>query len=76
MMNKLSDEEIKIGLSSIKWIIPEYHKYENLEDEYYHLLHDFLRFPKAWCYVVWSKRGPGKTYSALSYYENGRPMSR
>lgn len=69
-MMKLSDEEIKIGLSSIKWIIPEYHKYENLEDTYYHLLNDFLKFPRAWCYVVWSKRGPGKTYSALwlAYY--------
>ncbi|MBR3035707.1 MAG: phage DNA encapsidation protein [Lachnospiraceae bacterium] len=40
--------------------------------EYYFFLDDVRRFPDAWCYVVWSRRGPGKTYSFLrSMYENG-----
>lgn len=52
--------------------LPDDNKYEQFGDGYYHLLTDFHRFPDAWCYVVWSKRGPGKTYSALwgSYYNN------
>ena len=39
--------------------------YEDCQDGYYHLLKDLVNFPKAWCYVVWSRRGPGKTYSGL-----------
>lgn len=40
-------------------------------DNYYFFPDDIRRFPDAWCYVVWSRRGPGKTYSALrSAYEN------
>lgn len=39
---------------------------------YYFFLDDVERYPDAWCYVVWSRRGPGKTYSFLrSMYENG-----
>lgn len=47
-------------------------KYENLKDGYYHLMNDILAYPDAWCHVVWSMRGPGKTYSNLweSYYLN------
>lgn len=46
--------------------IPEnYDNYENLDDTYYHILKDLILYPKAWCYIVWSKRGPGKTYSML-----------
>lgn len=43
---------------------------ENLNDGYYHFLSDLQKYPDAWCYIVWSRRGPGKTYSALwtSYY--------
>lgn len=41
---------------------------ENYFDGYYHFSKDLLDYPEAWCYVVWSKRGPGKTYSALRYY--------
>lgn len=45
-------------------------KNEKLNDGYYHLLNDLLRYPDATIYIVWSERGPGKTYSALweSYY--------
>lgn len=34
---------------------------------YYHFCDDLQKYPDAWCYVVWSPRGVGKTYSALSY---------
>lgn len=34
-------------------------------DGYYHLRKDIEDFPLAWLIAVWSKRGPGKTYSAL-----------
>ena len=40
--------------------------------DYYFFMDDVRRYPAAWCYVVWSRRGPGKTYSFLrSMYENG-----
>lgn len=32
---------------------------------YYDVKTDFAKYPDAWCYVVWSKRGAGKTYSML-----------
>lgn len=32
---------------------------------YYDIRDDIKLFPDAWCYMVLSKRGPGKTYSAL-----------
>ena len=39
--------------------------------DYYFAPDDFRKFPDAWCYVVWSRRGPGKTYSLLRWaYEN------
>ena len=38
---------------------------EDTSDGYYHFGKDVYNFPDAWCYVVWSRRGPGKTYSAL-----------
>lgn len=38
---------------------------ENYEDGYYHLRKDIEDYPDAWLYVVFSRRGPGKTYSAL-----------
>ena len=34
---------------------------------YYDIRDDLTSFPEAWCYLVWSKRGPGKTYSTLRY---------
>lgn len=39
---------------------------------YYHFENDLTKYPNAWCYVVYSKRGVGKTYSALlhSYKQN------
>lgn len=40
---------------------------EDTADGYYHFGKDVYNFPDAWCYVVWSRRGPGKTYSALWY---------
>lgn len=36
-------------------------------DKYYYLPDDLEKYPDAWCYVVWSRRGAGKTYSALRY---------
>lgn len=38
---------------------------ENYNDGYYHLGKDLEQYPDAWLYVIWSKRGPGKTYSCL-----------
>ena len=35
--------------------------------QYYDIKNDFRDFPDPWCYLVWSKRGPGKTYSTLRY---------
>lgn len=44
-------------------------------DTYYHVEDDLNMFPDAWCYVIWSARGKGKTYSALKYaYENDIPI--
>lgn len=40
-------------------------KNEDLNDGYYHILNDLIKYPDAVIYVVWSKRGPGKTYSTL-----------
>ena len=41
-------------------------------ENYYFFLDDLRKYPDCWCYVVWSRRGSGKTYSALrSAYENG-----
>lgn len=34
---------------------------------YYDVRNDLGAFPKAWAYLIWSKRGPGKTYSTLRY---------
>ena len=40
--------------------------------DYYFFPDDVQRWPDAWLYVVWSRRGPGKTYSFLrSMYETG-----
>ena len=33
--------------------------------KYYDIRDDLKKYPDAWCYLVWSKRGPGKTYSTL-----------
>lgn len=33
--------------------------------KYYDIRDDLQKYPDAWCYLVWSKRGPGKTYSTL-----------
>lgn len=35
--------------------------------QYYDIRDDFAACPSAWCYLIWSKRGPGKTYSTLRY---------
>ena len=49
-------------------------KYE-LTKGYYHFCEDLKTYDKAWCYVVWSARGRGKTYSALWYsYCNKIPV--
>ena len=40
---------------------------ENYEDGYYHIGKDIQDHPDCWCYVVYSGRGPGKTYGALRY---------
>ena len=35
--------------------------------QYYDIAADLAAYPDAWAYLVWSKRGPGKTYSTLRY---------
>lgn len=42
-------------------------KQEDYNDGYYHFATDIEAYPDAWCYMVYSRRGPGKTYSALRY---------
>ncbi len=45
---------------------------ERFDDGYYHFAKDLHDYPQAGCYVVWSRRGPGKTYSFLRYcIDNG-----
>lgn len=34
---------------------------------YYDVRDDLEKYPLAWLYLIWSKRGPGKTYSTLRY---------
>lgn len=45
-------------------------------DGYYHLWADLEKYPDCWCYIVWSRRGPGKTYSSLweSYQHKIKPI--
>lgn len=33
--------------------------------KYYDIREDIEKYPDAWCFLIWSKRGPGKTYSTL-----------
>lgn len=72
MSMKISEEEIQEGLKHLPFVRKDFYKFENLKDDYYHILADMLKFHRCWCYVVWSKRGPGKTYSVLwlAYYSN------
>lgn len=50
-------------------------KYENYNDGYYHFGADIEKYPDAWLYIVWSRRGPGKTYSVLwNAYHNNIPL--
>lgn len=45
------------------------------QNKYYHFEDDLQKYPEAWCYVVYSRRGPGKTYSALKHsYINHIPI--
>lgn len=45
-------------------------KFKNVR--YYDVKEDLAKYPDAWCYLAWSKRGPGKTYSTLRLMvENG-----
>lgn len=44
-------------------------------EKYYYFADDLEKYPGAWCYVVWSRRGSGKTYSALrTAYEDKIPL--
>lgn len=48
---------------------------DRYNDGYYHFDNDLLDYPEAWLYAVYSRRGPGKTYSALKYsYEQNIPI--
>lgn len=62
-MNK--NEVLSVLEKYFPYIPKNYDNYEDLDDTYYHILKDLVSYPLAWCYVVWSKRGPGKTYSML-----------
>lgn len=67
---KENSEAIKYSQISYSDLI--YGKIINASDGYYHLIKDLLQYPDAVIYIVWSFRGPGKTYSALRYfYETG-----
>ena len=37
------------------------------EHKYYDIREDIEKYPDAWCYIIYSHRGPGKTYSTLKY---------
>ena len=52
-------------LLSYKDLKPVITQFEDCQDGYYHFKKDLENFPDAWCYIVWSRRGPGKTYSSL-----------
>lgn len=36
-----------------------------MKNKYYDIRDDLQAYPEGWCYLIWSKRGPGKTYSTL-----------
>lgn len=40
---------------------------EDYNDGYYHVSKDVKDYPDATVFVIWSRRGPGKTYSSLRY---------
>lgn len=45
-------------------------------DKYYFFADDLRKYPDCWAYVIWSRRGSGKTYSALRFaYENKIPIA-
>ena len=50
--------------------------YLNIKDEdlndhnYYHFGKDYEEHPDCTIYIIWSRRGPGKTYSAMRYFYN------
>ena len=45
------------------------------DKRYYEFKTDLEAYPDAWCYVVYSKRGAGKTYSGLLYaYKHNIPI--
>ena len=53
--------------------LEEYQKMLPLK--YYEFKYDLEMFPEAWCYVVYSARGKGKTYSALLHaYKQNIPI--
>lgn len=46
------------------------------KDKYYYFEDDLKKYPDSWCFVVWSARGVGKTYSALWYaYDQHIPIA-
>ena len=45
---------------------------ENFNDGYYHFAKDLKEYPNAGMFAVWSRRGPGKTYSFLRYCIDNR----
>lgn len=50
-------------------------QYEDYNDGFYHVAKDVEDYPDATIIVVWSKRGPGKTYGALwNSYWNEREI--
>lgn len=39
--------------------------YEKQNHKYYYIDNDLVKYPDFWMYIIYSKRGPGKTYSVL-----------
>lgn len=45
------------------------------QPQYYDIREDLDAYKDAWAYLIWSKRGPGKTYSTLRYMKSrGHPF--
>ena len=40
-------------------------KFKFMTIKYYDIRDDLEKYPDAWAYLIWSSRGPGKTYSTL-----------
>ena len=69
-----NDESLETVIKAFKKNLKGKKMYKT-NDGYYHFEDDLRNYPDVWVYAVWSRRGPGKTYSALKWaYENKIPF--